>query len=68
MEKAEGLRFASVSLTSHRFDYEKVRNVERQLEKELMGPIAFQVREDEIFARALVEALKARKVLRLVFN
>jgi hypothetical protein len=42
--------------------------VERQLEKELMGPIAFQVREDEIFARALVEALKARKVLRLVFN
>lgn len=68
MGKAGALRFASVNLTSYRFDYEKVRNVERQLEKELMGPIAFQVREDEIFARALVEALKARKVLRLVFN
>ncbi|BCS27458.1 uncharacterized protein APUU_60506A [Aspergillus puulaauensis] len=68
MGKVGALRFAKVNLTSYHFDYEKVHKVERQLEKELMGPIAFQVREDEEFARALVEELKARKVLRLVFS
>ncbi|OJJ57779.1 hypothetical protein ASPSYDRAFT_154030 [Aspergillus sydowii CBS 593.65] len=66
--KVGTLRFARVNLTSYQFDDEKVHNVERELEKELMGPIAFQIREDEIFARAFVEASKARKVLRLVFN
>ncbi|KAL4919372.1 hypothetical protein BDW62DRAFT_217009 [Aspergillus aurantiobrunneus] len=62
------LRFARVNLTSGQFEDEKVRSVERQLEKELMDSAAMQLREDERLARELAGPVKASKVLRLVFN
>ncbi|KAL4781180.1 hypothetical protein BJX76DRAFT_363815 [Aspergillus varians] len=62
------LRFARVKLKSHRFECEKIRDVERKLERELMDPVAMQIREDERLARELAGVTKASKVLRLVFD
>ncbi|KAL2824600.1 hypothetical protein BDW59DRAFT_83659 [Aspergillus cavernicola] len=64
----KGLRFARVRLSCNRFEDDEVRSVERELERELMDPVAMQVREDEMMARELAGTVKALRVLRVVFQ
>ncbi|KAL5335268.1 hypothetical protein BJX70DRAFT_330572 [Aspergillus crustosus] len=65
--ESSGLDFAKIRLRSRQFPRGEVSRVEKQLEKEVMGPVAVQVAEDEKKARILAN-LKATKVLSLVFN
>ncbi|KAL4955029.1 hypothetical protein BDW69DRAFT_128810 [Aspergillus filifer] len=62
------LRFARVGLRSDRFEAEKLFGVGKELERELMNPVAMQIREDERLARELQGSQKARKVLKLIFE
>ncbi|KAL3477860.1 hypothetical protein BJX99DRAFT_257030 [Aspergillus californicus] len=64
----KGLMFARVRLTCFQFPVDKVRRVEREVEKQLMDPIYLQLREDEMMAREMSGPMKAMKVLRVVFN
>ncbi|KAL4794165.1 hypothetical protein BDV19DRAFT_390443 [Aspergillus venezuelensis] len=62
------LRFARVILRSDRFEVQKLFDVGRELERELMSPVAMQIREDERLAREMQGLQEARKVLRLTFE
>ncbi|KAL5001437.1 hypothetical protein BDV10DRAFT_6248 [Aspergillus recurvatus] len=66
--RSRELQFVKVRLRSSRFEDEKLREVEMQLEKEMTNPVAMQIREDERFAMELAGSERAGKVLRLVFD
>lgn len=62
----DGLESANIKLRMSMFDAEVRERVARALEKELMNPKAYQIREDERLARELAGQVKASKILRLI--
>ncbi|KAL4751889.1 hypothetical protein BDW72DRAFT_83189 [Aspergillus terricola var. indicus] len=67
-EKPKGLQFVKVQLSSSRFGDEKLREVERQLEKEMTNPVSMRIQEDKRLAEKLAGPVKAGKMLKLVFD
>lgn len=61
------LDFANVRLEMCRFGEEKLKDVAREVEKRIMRPEAWQIREDERLARELNGRGKKGRVLKLVF-
>lgn len=61
-----GLEFVNVKLYMSMFKLEVREKVARDLEKEMMHPVAYQIREDERLARELAGPVKATKILRLI--
>ncbi|RDW93256.1 uncharacterized protein DSM5745_00578 [Aspergillus mulundensis] len=66
--KSKGLQFVKIQLRSPRFADVKLEHVARQLEWEMMSPIARQIRDDERIARELAGPVKAGKVMTLNFD
>ncbi|KAL4963542.1 uncharacterized protein BDV14DRAFT_201730 [Aspergillus stella-maris] len=62
------LRFVRVILRSDRVEAQKLFDVGKELERELMNPVAMQIREDERLAREMQGLQKAREGLRLTFE
>ncbi|KAI9370484.1 hypothetical protein BJX61DRAFT_88064 [Aspergillus egyptiacus] len=67
-DNKRGLRFARVRLECNQFADGVLRCAEQELVRELMDPVAVQVREDEKMARDMSGVVKAMKVLRVVFS
>ncbi|KAL2866763.1 uncharacterized protein BJX67DRAFT_381691 [Aspergillus lucknowensis] len=63
-----GLRFMQMKVKCNNFSEGEKRNVERDIEKLLMDPIAYQMREDAKLARELNEPVRGLSVLKLVFK
>lgn len=61
------LDYADVKLKMVMFDEERLDAVAREIEREMMKPTAYRIKEDERIARELRGPLKASKCLRLVF-
>ncbi|KAL6233870.1 hypothetical protein BDW75DRAFT_231580 [Aspergillus navahoensis] len=64
--RSKGAADHEVQLKSSRSKDERLRDVERQLEKEMTNLVAVQIREDERLARELAGPEKAGAVLRLI--
>ncbi|KAE8145214.1 hypothetical protein BDV25DRAFT_170685 [Aspergillus avenaceus] len=62
-----GLDYTGVQLQMKMFKDEKLRAVSRALEKKIMNPKKFQIREDEEMAWELMKSVKATKALRVIF-
>ncbi|KAL4771416.1 hypothetical protein BDW60DRAFT_62698 [Aspergillus nidulans var. acristatus] len=67
-KKPKGLQFVKIQLRVSRFGEEKLREVERQLEKEMTDLVSMQIQEDKRLAERLTGPRKAGEVLRLVFD
>lgn len=63
--RSQKLEFANVKLSMAMFDETKLKEAALAVEKEIMNPVAYQIREDERLAREL-EGPVQTKILRLI--
>jgi hypothetical protein len=66
-ERKGGLDYVDVNLHMHMFNRDQLQKVAHQLEKALMKPKAFQVKDDRRLAMKLQGPMRAGKVLNIVF-